>query len=63
MKAREYVIMHECVERGIQLGWARAHKHHDHPSPGQIQSAIADAVMLSIGEYFAFDDTTNSSID
>ena len=53
---REYIVLHECVERGISLGWARAHKHHQQPTPGQIQAAITDAVMLSITEYFALDD-------
>lgn len=55
MRANEYRLLQECVESGISLGWARAHKHHDNPTPGQIQQAIEDAVMLEINEYFFFE--------
>jgi hypothetical protein len=56
MKPREYMIMQDCVGVGIQRGWARAHKHQESPTPGQIQAAIEDAVMLEIQEYFTFED-------
>ena len=56
MKPREYIIMRDCVGVGIQRGWAKAHKHHENPTPGQIQAAIEDAVILSITEYFTFEE-------
>lgn len=60
MKPREYIILHECVESGVSIGWARAHKHHDSPTPGQIQAAIEDMVMLKINEYFVLEDEQNN---
>lgn len=55
MKVDEYRVMRESVEAGVSSGWARAHKHHENPTPGQIQAAIEDAVMLQISEYFTFE--------
>lgn len=55
MKVDEYRILRESVEAGVLCGWARAHKHTDSPTPDQIQTAIADSIMLEIGEYFVFD--------
>ena len=54
MRAREYALLTECVETGVALGWARAHKRHDNPTPGQIQEAVCNAVMLEIGNWFIF---------
>ena len=55
MKANEYLVLSECVEDGINLGYTRAHKHTDNPTEQQIKAAIADAAMLQICEYFIFD--------
>lgn len=55
MKVREYELLNDCVQRGVQMGWTRAHKHTDSPTPDHIQMAILDAVMLSVAEYFIFD--------
>ena len=32
MKANEYKILEECVERGVDYGYQRAFKHTDNPS-------------------------------
>lgn len=56
MRANEYLILEECVARGIQLGLARAHKHNDNPTPGQIQQAVEVAVLSEIAEYFFFNE-------
>lgn len=56
MRPREYVILRECVDNGVQRGWIKAHKHSDNPTPGQIQGAIEAAVMDEINEYFLFDE-------
>lgn len=56
MRPREYVILRECVENGVQRGWAKAHKHADNPTPGHIQSAIETAVLDEIHEYFIFEE-------
>lgn len=56
MKAKEYNLVAQCVETGVMLGWNRAHKHTDSPSPEQIHSAIENAVLNEICEWFDFDD-------
>lgn len=55
MKVREYELLNDCVQRGVQMGWTRAHKHTDSPTQDHIQMSILDAVMLSVAEYFIFD--------
>lgn len=56
MKVREYIVMAECIERGVEYGYARAHKHDDNPSEEVIKEAIAQAVQNEICEYFIFDE-------
>lgn len=56
MKIRsEYTILAECIERGIELGYNRAYKYADNPSPTTFKNAIYDAVTTEISEYFTFD--------
>ena len=56
MKIRsEYAILSECIERGVELGFNRAHKHDDAPGSDVIKNAIYDAVTSEISEYFTFD--------
>lgn len=47
-----YRVAAEAVERGVEHGWHRAHKHVDDPSPEDLRAAIADAVMTELSEYF-----------
>lgn len=54
MVANEYNLMEQCVEDGVSIGWLRAHKHTDTPTPTQIQQQIMDAVMNEICEWFVF---------
>jgi hypothetical protein len=56
MKPKEYLLMLECVEKGVAYGIHRAHKHEDDPSDDHIRNVITDAVMAAISEYWAFDD-------
>ena len=55
MRVKEYIVLSDCVERGVAYGINRAHKHNDTPSQDEIASAVIDAVMLEIAEYFDFD--------
>lgn len=55
MKVNEYQVMRDCIEAGISLGWERAHKHTDIPSPERIQVCIEDAIMLQLAEYFFYE--------
>jgi hypothetical protein len=63
MRVKEYTVLVDCVERGVRYGMSRAHKHTDTPSDDQITSAVIDAVLLEISEYFDFDDTVTQEID
>lgn len=55
----EYTIFEECVERGINLGYTRAHKYTDEPSPNTIKDEILQAVTFEVSEYFLFDEETH----
>jgi len=56
MKVREYIVMAECIERGVEYGYTRAYKHDDNPSEEFIKETIAQAVQNEICEYFIFDE-------
>lgn len=56
MKANEYKILDDCVIRGIDAGWNRAHKHTDTPSEYGIKEQIQHYVMLEVCENFNFED-------
>lgn len=50
-------VLEMAVNQGIDLGWNRAHKYSiDSPDRESIKKAIADAIMLSIDEWFRFDE-------
>lgn len=58
MKAREYPLMLDCIERGVSLGLQRSRKHTDTPSDELIRATIQEAVMNEICEYWDFDEQT-----
>ena len=58
MRAKIYPLLEDSVSEGIALGYARAYKHNDSPSPVQLTDAIFDCIMEAICERFEFDDTT-----
>lgn len=49
-----YRVLAECVERGIERGWYRAHKHDEDPPPENIRHHIEQEVMNEVCEYFRF---------
>ena len=61
MRAREYELLKECVERGIGSGYVKAHKHTDKPVPEQIWDTQVQYVMNEINEWFVFDEVRNES--
>jgi len=48
-------ILEECIENGVVVGYARAHKHGEHPERHHIQQCIEDAIWLEIDERFDFE--------
>jgi len=52
LKVDVYAVLDRCIEEGYQIGYNRAHKHQDNPSPEVLQENITRAVMNSILEYF-----------
>lgn len=62
MVANEYKIMCDCVERGTDRGFERAHKHDDKPSEEHIKQCISDAIMLEICENFVFKDIHEDNV-
>lgn len=57
MKCNEYLVLAECVERGIARGWSHAHKHADQPSADDIRDKIHNAVLVEISDYFFCEET------
>jgi hypothetical protein len=59
MKPNTYVILQDCLEKGISAGWYRAHKHTDTPGEETIKEKIEEAILLEISNYFIFDENGN----
>jgi len=51
-----YRVIDDAVERGVEIGWRRAHKHDDTPTPDVVRAAIADAIMLELSEVVLWPD-------
>jgi hypothetical protein len=56
MKVNEYNVMLTAVENGVSVGYVRAHKHTETPTPAALQTAITDAVMNEVCEWFKFEE-------
>ncbi len=56
MKANEFKIMEDCIERGFDGGYQKAFKHTDDPSEDQIKEQVLHYIMLEICEYFKFEE-------
>lgn len=56
LRPKTYRVLEQAVEEGILLGWNRAHKHEDQPHEETIKDVIRANVMLTISEWFHFDD-------
>ena len=57
MKVKAHIVLMDCIEAGIELGWNRAHKHYDNPTPEVIKRSIDHAIQGQIWEYFDYDTT------
>lgn len=54
MQVNEYLVLQECVEKGIAYGIQRSRKHTDAPTEDQIAQEVEVAVMNEICGYFSF---------
>lgn len=56
MRVNTYRLLTECIERGLEYGFTRAHKHTDTPTREHILEQQDIAIMGEICEYFEFSD-------
>ena len=63
MKAREYIIMCEAVERGVLNGIARYNKNRDIPVADDLglTETIVTYVMQEVGDYFIWEDLNDEA--
>ena len=52
MKPKMYPLIEMCINKGIDYGWVRAHKHFEHPPENVLKQEIADAISHEIYEWF-----------
>lgn len=55
IKANARTVLGNAIDRGIIIGWNRAHKHTETPSPVTIQTEIESAIWVEIDESFDFE--------
>lgn len=55
MRVKTYMILQRALEEGYHLGWQRAHKYMDTPTPIQLEESILQEITNSIDEVFHFD--------
>lgn len=60
MQPNTLKLLEQCVESGLILGYNRAYKHNDNPTPEHIQEAQFTAILNEIHEWFEF---TNSNLN
>ena len=55
MRAKIRPILEECIEKGVEYGYLKAHKHHPDPPDNHIFSEIENAIWLEIDQRFDFE--------
>jgi len=56
MKAKEYTLLVNCVDTGVEYGWLRAFKYSETPTPEMIRNYITEAVLIEVCEAFWLND-------
>lgn len=56
LKVNVYNLLSDCIDRGIDIGYRRAHKHTETPGEDIIKESIFNEVTNQICEYFVFED-------
>ena len=55
MKAKEYNLIEKCIQDGVRMGFARAHKYTDNPTKEQMIQDIEKYVLDEICEWFVLE--------
>lgn len=55
MKANDYKVLNEAIERGVNYGYNRAFKYTSSPDTEHVINTIIEAVKTEISEWFDFD--------
>jgi hypothetical protein len=56
MKPKLIPLLEQCIETGIQRGWARAWKHNNDPPSTEVQAHIQKEIWCELHEWFDFDE-------
>jgi hypothetical protein len=56
MKVKTDRVLLHCIDVGIELGWATAHKHVENPSHFQVKDNISIAISNELDEWFTWGD-------
>jgi len=51
-----YQLISDAVERGLEIGWRRAHKHTETPDPQHVQQQQHDEIMNQLSEFVVFNE-------
>jgi len=55
MRVKSYMVIDDCIERGVNIGYARAFKHTDTPTEDEIKASIVGHIQSELDEYFDYD--------
>ena len=55
LRVRVYDVLRDAIERGLAIGWRRAHKHPDKPTEEMMREQILLSVMAEVSEGFEFE--------
>lgn len=61
MKPNARRLLERCIEDGIARGIHRAHKHVEQPSREHLETAITQAILHEVDEWFLFDEAENGN--
>lgn len=56
MRYKLRAILEDCLEKGIQHGIRRAHKHSNNPTEGHLLDEILSAIWLELDTKFDISD-------
>jgi hypothetical protein len=56
MKAKTMRVLEECIDKGLNYGWRRAHKHDDNPTQTTIMLMQSEEIINEIYEWFDMGD-------